>query len=66
MTLKIGFIVFKEDTFSMKIYVVVTDVVSDVTYSRKSVNTLVLRSSEHIFYYMKSSTAKVQTTTSYD
>ena len=29
------------DIFSMKIYIV-TDVVSDVTYSRKSVNTLVV------------------------
>ena len=28
--------------FSMKIYIVVTDVVNDVTYSRKSVNTRVV------------------------
>ena len=30
------------DIFSMKIYTVVTDIVNDVTYSRKSVNTRVV------------------------
>ena len=40
--------------FSMKIYIVVTDVVNDVTYSRKSVNTrVVIR-----FYDMTLSTGK--------
>ena len=41
MTLKIGFycLLLKVDIFSMKIYIVVTDVVNDVTYSGKSVNT---------------------------
>ena len=42
MTLKIGFYRLEVDIFSMKIYIVVTDVVSDVTYSRKSVNTRVV------------------------
>ena len=39
--LKYDFIAFKGDICSMKIYIVVTDVVDDVTYSRKSVNTRV-------------------------
>ena len=43
MTSKIGFyIAFKVDIFPMKIYIVVTDVVNDVTYSRKSVITRVV------------------------
>ena len=40
--LSYDFIAFKMDIFSMKIYIVVTDVVNDVTYSRKSVNTRVV------------------------
>ena len=42
MTSKIGFIAFKVDIFPMKIYIVVTDVVNKVTYSRKSVITSVV------------------------
>ena len=42
MTFEIGFLAFKVDIFSMKIYIVVTDVVNDVTYSCKSVNTRVV------------------------
>ena len=42
MTSKTGFYPFKVDIFSMKIYIVVTDVVNDVTYSSKSVNTHVV------------------------
>ena len=41
MTFKIVF-AFEVDIFSMKIYIVVTDVVNDVTYSRKSVNICVV------------------------
>ena len=33
---------FEVDIFATKIYIVVTDVVNDVTYSRKSVNTRVV------------------------
>ena len=40
--LKYYFIAFKKDIFPMKINIVVTDVVNDVTYSHKSVNTCVL------------------------
>ena len=36
------FIAFKVDIFPMKIYIVVTDVVNDFTYSRKSVITRVV------------------------
>ena len=36
--MKLDFIAFKVDIFSVKIYIVVTDVVNDVTFSRKSVN----------------------------
>ena len=43
------FFAFKVDTFSMKIYIVVTDVVNDVLYSRKSVK---YRCSQKTFYYM--------------
>ena len=32
----------KVDIFSVKIYIVVTDVVNDITFSRKSVNTRVV------------------------
>ena len=39
MTSKIGFITFKVDIFSLKINIVVTDVINDVAYSCKSVNT---------------------------
>ena len=43
MTFEIGFFAFKVDIFSMKIYIVVNmDVVIDVTYSRKTVNTCVV------------------------
>ena len=42
MTFKKDFIAIEVDIFSMKIYIVVTDVVNDVTYSRKSVNTRVV------------------------
>ena len=37
--LKYYFIAFKKDIFPMKINIVVTDIVNDVTYSHKSVNT---------------------------
>ena len=44
----------------MKIYIVVTDIVNDVTYSRKSVNTrVVIRTAKsydkslHTLYYLK-------------
>ena len=36
------FIAFEVDIFSLKIYIVVTDVVNDVAYSRKSVITRVV------------------------
>ena len=41
MTFNIGLndITLKVDILSMKIHIVVTDVVNDVTYARKSVNT---------------------------
>ena len=39
---KYDFIAFKVDIFPMKINIVVTDVVNDVTYSHKSVNTCVV------------------------
>ena len=62
MTSKIGFYRFLSghisnenlDIFPMKIYNVVTDVVNDVTYSRKSVITLVVIR----FYDMTLSTGK--------
>ena len=54
MTFKKDFIAFEVDIFSMKIYVVVTDVVNDVTYSRKCVNTHVVID----FYDMMLSTGK--------
>ena len=41
--------------FSMKIYIVVMDIVNDVTYSHKSVNTHVVIT---FFYYMTLSTGK--------
>ena len=44
MTFKIGFYRLRSghNYVSIKIYIVVTDVVNDVTYSRKSVNTRVV------------------------
>ena len=39
---KKDFIAFKVDIFSKKIYIVVTDVVNDVTCSSRSVNTCVV------------------------
>ena len=51
MTSKIFFIAFKLDKFSMKIYIVVTDVVNDVAYPCKSVNT---RGQKNINYMMLS------------
>ena len=42
LTLKKDFITFKVDKFSIKKYIVVTDAVIDVTYSRKSANTRVV------------------------
>ena len=39
---KYDFMSFKVGIFPMKINIVVTDVVNDVTYSRKSVNTRVV------------------------
>ena len=39
---KYNFIGFKMVIFPMKINIVVTDIVNDVTYSRKSVNTCVV------------------------
>ena len=42
LSYKYDFIAFKVDIFPMKINIVVTDVVNDVTYSRKSVNTRVV------------------------
>ena len=40
--LKQDFIAFEVDIFSVKIYIVVTDVVNAVKYSHKSVNTRVV------------------------
>ena len=42
------------DIFSIKIYIVVTDVVNDVTYSRKSINI----KWSYDFYDMRLSTGK--------
>ena len=40
MTTRVRFVLsYEVDIFSMKIYIVVTDIVNDITYSRKSVNT---------------------------
>ena len=36
MAFKKGFIAFKVDIFLMRFYIVVTDIVNDVTYSHKS------------------------------
>ena len=54
MTFNKGFTVLKVDIFSMIICIVVTDVVKDVTCSRKSVNTRVAI----ILYYMTLSPGK--------
>ena len=42
VTFNFEFIAFKAVILSLKIYIVVTDVVNDVPYSRKSVNTRVV------------------------
>ena len=55
MTFKIGFYRLQTvDIFSIEINIVVTDVVNDVTYSRKSVITRW----SYDFYYMTLSTGK--------
>ena len=43
MTFKKYFIAVKVDIFSMKIYIVVPDVINYIKYSHKSVNTRVVK-----------------------